>query len=238
VKLLVPILTAQHPLYSPHVQTQVEVLDDDALFAGEDDEEDESAFVMGGFSDSLGDDFLGLRELGIAAELGLSSLTIPKKLLKGKSRGAAGAAIEYVLSIQSLYFSFNSISLSEQNPKNRHPHIRHRLRYFLSRARMWAIRSGYYVPTFKCGLQHSHLPARSKVSLISHLALNSAYLLLLAFHHYLMYQVRQASSHASSRSKTMHLHLRRRNLDLWVRYSRQALLQGLSRRRTKQRSQY
>ncbi|KAG1789577.1 hypothetical protein EV424DRAFT_1338564 [Suillus variegatus] len=66
---------------------------------GEDDEEDESAFVMGGFSDSLGDDFLGLRELGIAAELGLSSLTIPKKLLKGKSRGAAGAAIEYVLSI-------------------------------------------------------------------------------------------------------------------------------------------
>ncbi|KAG1734488.1 hypothetical protein EDB19DRAFT_2040881 [Suillus lakei] len=63
--------------------TQVEVLDDDALFAGEDDEEDESAFVMGGFSDSLGDDFLGLRELGIAAELGLSSLTIPKKLLKG-----------------------------------------------------------------------------------------------------------------------------------------------------------
>jgi transcriptional activator SPT7 len=74
--------------------TQVEVLDDDALFAGEDDEEDESAFVMGGFSDSLGDDFLGLRELGIAAELGLSSLTIPKKLLKGKSRGAAGAAIE------------------------------------------------------------------------------------------------------------------------------------------------
>ncbi|KAG0701178.1 hypothetical protein DFH29DRAFT_990202 [Suillus ampliporus] len=74
--------------------TQVEVLDDDALFAGEDDEEDESAFVMGGFSDSLGDDFLGLRELGIAAELGLSSLTIPKKLLKGKSRGTAGAAVE------------------------------------------------------------------------------------------------------------------------------------------------
>ncbi|KAG2073285.1 hypothetical protein BDR04DRAFT_1095186 [Suillus decipiens] len=74
--------------------TQVEVVDDDALFAGEDDEEDESAFVMGGFSDSLGDDFLGLRELGIAAELGLSSLTIPKKLLKGKSRGTAGAAVE------------------------------------------------------------------------------------------------------------------------------------------------
>jgi len=74
----------------------VEVVDDDALFAGEDDEEDESAFVMGGFADSLGDDFLGLRELGIAAELGLSSLSIPKKLLKGKTRGSA-AAVQLVL---------------------------------------------------------------------------------------------------------------------------------------------
>ncbi len=29
-------------------------------------------------------DYLGLRELGIAEELGMSSLTIPKRLLKGK----------------------------------------------------------------------------------------------------------------------------------------------------------
>jgi hypothetical protein len=152
----------------------VEVLDDDALFAGEDDEEDESAFVMGGFSDSLGDDFLGLRELGIAAELGLSSLTIPKKLLKGKSRGTAGTALEYVLSTPSPDLSSKFFPFSEQNPKNRHHHIHHRLHYFLSRARMWAIRSGYCAPTFKCGLQHSHLPAPSKVSLISHLALNMA----------------------------------------------------------------
>jgi hypothetical protein len=68
----------------------MEVLDDDALFAGEDNEEDESAFVIGGFSDSLGDDFLGLQELGIAAELGLSSLAIPKKLLKGNHRAQQG----------------------------------------------------------------------------------------------------------------------------------------------------
>ncbi|KAG1740085.1 hypothetical protein EDD22DRAFT_1053500 [Suillus occidentalis] len=76
------------------VGAHMEVLDNDALFAGEDNEEDESVFVIGGFSDSLGDDFLGLQELGIAAELGLSSLTIPKKLLKGKSQGTAGTAIE------------------------------------------------------------------------------------------------------------------------------------------------
>ncbi|KAG1793465.1 uncharacterized protein HD556DRAFT_1479090 [Suillus plorans] len=80
--------------YCETVKTQVEILNDDALFACEDDKDDESAFVMGGFSDSLGDGFLGLREPGIAAELGLSSLTIPKKLLKGKPRGAAGATIE------------------------------------------------------------------------------------------------------------------------------------------------
>jgi transcriptional activator SPT7 len=55
---------------------------------------------MGGFADSLGDDFLGLRELGIAEELGLSSLAIPKKLLKGKSQGSA-AAVQYVLLIRS-----------------------------------------------------------------------------------------------------------------------------------------
>lgn len=65
---------------------------------------------MGGFSDSLGDDFLGLRELGIAAELGLSSLTIPKKLLKGKSRGAA-AAVQYVFCSLFLSQLSNLVSL-------------------------------------------------------------------------------------------------------------------------------
>jgi hypothetical protein len=69
----------------------------DALFANEDDGEEESAFVMyalclfasigcnadiyyaprGQFMDDIGEDFLGLRELGIAAEFGLSSLSIP-----------------------------------------------------------------------------------------------------------------------------------------------------------------
>ena len=68
--------------------------DDDALFGAEEDEEEEGEFVMyvlhlypvhhfltslrGNFADAYGEDFLGLRELGIAAEFGLSSLSIPK----------------------------------------------------------------------------------------------------------------------------------------------------------------
>ncbi|KAH8110536.1 hypothetical protein DFH11DRAFT_1514277 [Phellopilus nigrolimitatus] len=61
------------------------VLDDDAFF-GNDEEEEDGELVMGNFADAFGDDFLGLRELGIASELGLQSLTIPKKLLKGKNK--------------------------------------------------------------------------------------------------------------------------------------------------------
>ena len=64
-------------------QTTVEAWDDEALFRLDDEEED-SEFVMGNFADSYGEDFFGLRELGIAEELGLSNLTIPKKLLKSK----------------------------------------------------------------------------------------------------------------------------------------------------------
>ncbi|PCH35643.1 hypothetical protein WOLCODRAFT_107620 [Wolfiporia cocos MD-104 SS10] len=66
--------------------TTEEAWDDDALFANADDEEEDGQFVMGNFADSFGEDFLGLRELGIAAEFGLTSLTIPKKLLKGKGK--------------------------------------------------------------------------------------------------------------------------------------------------------
>ena len=51
---------------------------------------------MGNFADSFGEDFLGLRELGIAAEFGLSSLSIPKKLLKGKNKGNKEGPLAYV----------------------------------------------------------------------------------------------------------------------------------------------
>ncbi|KAH9485856.1 Transcriptional activator spt7 [Psilocybe cubensis] len=60
-----------------------EVLEDEGLFEEEDDEET-GALAMGDFADLLGEDYLGFRELGIAAELGLSNLSIPKKLLKSK----------------------------------------------------------------------------------------------------------------------------------------------------------
>ncbi|RPD57818.1 hypothetical protein L226DRAFT_575970 [Lentinus tigrinus ALCF2SS1-7] len=66
--------------------TTVEAWDDEALFRM-DDEEEEGEFVMGNFADSFGDDFFGLKELGIADEFGLSSLTVPKRLLKGKAKG-------------------------------------------------------------------------------------------------------------------------------------------------------
>lgn len=46
---------------------------------------------LGGFSEAFDEDFLGLRELGIAAELGLSSLSVPKRLLKGKPGGGTSA---------------------------------------------------------------------------------------------------------------------------------------------------
>ncbi|THH20490.1 hypothetical protein EW146_g882 [Bondarzewia mesenterica] len=74
--------------------TSTDALDDDAIFGNEEDEEEESAFVMGQFTDDIGEDFLGLRALGIAEEFGLSNLTIPKRLLKGKKnvRSAASAA--------------------------------------------------------------------------------------------------------------------------------------------------
>ncbi|KAI0087073.1 hypothetical protein BDY19DRAFT_955929 [Irpex rosettiformis] len=72
--------------------TSGEAWDDEALFRGEEEEEEDGEFVMGNFADSFGEDFLGLRELGIADEFGLSSLTIPKKLLRGKNRnGLKGA---------------------------------------------------------------------------------------------------------------------------------------------------
>ncbi|KAH8977282.1 hypothetical protein EDB86DRAFT_2838091 [Lactarius hatsudake] len=64
--------------------TSAKAINDDTLFANKDDEEEESAFVMGQFTDDIGEDFLGLRELGMAAEFSLSSLSIPKRLLKGK----------------------------------------------------------------------------------------------------------------------------------------------------------
>jgi transcriptional activator SPT7 len=86
------------------LQAAGEILEDEGLF--EEEEEDEAGalamcvysflkvdlliglffffFFSGEFADVLGEDYLGLRTLGIAAEFGLSNISIPKKLLKGK----------------------------------------------------------------------------------------------------------------------------------------------------------
>ncbi|KAL0955565.1 hypothetical protein HGRIS_001806 [Hohenbuehelia grisea] len=82
--------------------TAGEVLDEDGFF--EEDEEEEGALVMGNFADAFGDDFLGLRELGIAAEHGLSTLTIPKRLFKPK-KGDNRASAVYVF---NLFLSFQN----------------------------------------------------------------------------------------------------------------------------------
>ena len=89
-------------------------MEDEGLFDDE-DEEETGALAMcvdlpslcvcgcgtdvwnrGDFADMLGEDYLGLRELGIAAEFGMSSLSIPKRLLKGKK--GKGVVAAYVLS--------------------------------------------------------------------------------------------------------------------------------------------
>ena len=70
-------------------------IDDDTLF-GDEVEGEDNPFVMGGFADMFGEDFLGLRELGIASELGVSSLSVPKKLLRPKGRMGPGSSLPYV----------------------------------------------------------------------------------------------------------------------------------------------
>lgn len=44
----------------------------------------------GNFSETFGEDFFGLKALGIADEFGLSSLTVPKRLLRKKAGSKEG----------------------------------------------------------------------------------------------------------------------------------------------------
>ncbi|RXW25716.1 hypothetical protein EST38_g158 [Candolleomyces aberdarensis] len=60
-----------------------EALEDEGLFE-EEDEEEAGALAIGDFAEALGEDYLGLRELGIADEFGLNTLSVPKSLLKRK----------------------------------------------------------------------------------------------------------------------------------------------------------
>ncbi|KAG9086127.1 Transcriptional activator spt7, partial [Ceratobasidium sp. 370] len=68
-------------------QAGASAIEEDGLF----DEENEE-FALGGFTEELGEDFFGLRELGLERELGLTSLAIPKRLLRGRRDNSANAA--------------------------------------------------------------------------------------------------------------------------------------------------
>lgn len=80
-----------------------------------------NAFHSGNFADSFGDDFLGLRELGIAAEFNLTSLTIPKKLLKGKGKANAKEGPSTYVSLLMHTCPHHSLSPSSSKPSEPPP---------------------------------------------------------------------------------------------------------------------
>lgn len=51
----------------------------------------------GDFTEALGEDFFGLKELGLDKELGLSSLTIPSRLFHGRGKKKDSSAVGYVI---------------------------------------------------------------------------------------------------------------------------------------------
>jgi transcriptional activator SPT7 len=55
------------------------------------------------FGDLLGEDYLGLEASGILGEMGISNLSIPKRLWKGKKDGEDPAGIGYVTITRSIY---------------------------------------------------------------------------------------------------------------------------------------
>ncbi|WVR05165.1 hypothetical protein IAU60_002177 [Kwoniella sp. DSM 27419] len=65
------------------------VIQDDMMFGN-----DGEMLVDGNFADELGEDFLGLRDLGIDKEFGLSSLTVPSALFYGRKKRAVDAGLE------------------------------------------------------------------------------------------------------------------------------------------------
>jgi transcriptional activator SPT7 len=53
-------------------------------------EDNGDAFVTGTFGDETGEDFFGFKELGLDKEFGMSSLSVPLRLLQGRFRAAIG----------------------------------------------------------------------------------------------------------------------------------------------------
>ncbi|WWC61038.1 uncharacterized protein I303_103616 [Kwoniella dejecticola CBS 10117] len=66
--------------------TTAPVIEDDMMFANNGE-----MLMDGNFADELGEDFLGLRDMGIDKEFGLSSLTVPSSLFYGRRRRLAAA---------------------------------------------------------------------------------------------------------------------------------------------------
>ncbi|WWC89960.1 uncharacterized protein L201_004889 [Kwoniella dendrophila CBS 6074] len=66
--------------------TTAPVIDNDMLLANNGE-----MLLDGNFADELGEDFLGLRDLGIDKEFGLSTLTVPSSLFYGRRRKLAAA---------------------------------------------------------------------------------------------------------------------------------------------------
>ncbi|WVQ71731.1 hypothetical protein IAR50_001272 [Cryptococcus sp. DSM 104548] len=64
--------------------TSAPVIEDDQMFA-----DDGEMLLDGNFAEELGEDFLGLRELGIAGENGMSSLSVPQSLFYGRKKRMA-----------------------------------------------------------------------------------------------------------------------------------------------------
>lgn len=55
-------------------------------------EEGSDQFISGNFAEETGEDFFGFKELGLEAEFGMASLSVPLRLLQGRLRPQAGAA--------------------------------------------------------------------------------------------------------------------------------------------------
>lgn len=80
--------------------------------------------LRGGFAGELGEDFFGLRELGLDQEFGLTSLSIPRKLLRSRRDNAANA--KYVqLSFNTTTTLNTSLLVPQKNHNSRTPRPLH-----------------------------------------------------------------------------------------------------------------
>ena len=69
--------------------------DDDGLPNGQSlfDDNNDDAFVSGSLGDETGEDFFGFRELGLDKEFGMSSLSVPLRLLQGRLRPSTAGTV-------------------------------------------------------------------------------------------------------------------------------------------------